>query len=177
MQLERKRFPRWNIVFKTLAWYQIIGGLIGYGVLVWHCAQLTSVNTTALLLLIGAVVLYGFSIYCGVLILKKPAQGLQYSFVNQLLQTVHIGWYGYVFKYNSGLTLSLTWLPFTDSTLSFNIEFSRLYISINAGGDIAFIGINLFAIFLSYYLLHVREAYADALLEKEITDIADIGHN
>ncbi|GEP93806.1 hypothetical protein [Chitinophaga cymbidii] len=174
MRVEHRRLFRLNIIFKALAGYQVLGGMLGFGMLAWSYA---GANRFDPLLLLIVAVLYGFSVCCGVLILKKPVAGLHYSFIHQLLQTVHIGWHGYVFKYISGLALSLSWSPFSGSAFSLQAELSRFNISVSGAGGGAFIGINLLAIFLSGYLLYVRESYSEALLAKEITHITDISEN
>jgi hypothetical protein len=175
MQAVEKRLSRMNTIFKALGWYQIIGGIIGFGMLAWASTMANGWNNSLLLLLLFIALLYGFSIYCGAVLLKNPVKGLSRSFVNQLLQTVQFGLMGYVFKFISGIAISVKWMPVM--SVHFGLEASSFVIQFNSDEMHAFIGVNLVAVFLAYYTIHIKDAYTEALLAKEITDIADIGHN
>lgn len=175
MQAAQKRLSRMNRIFKALGWYQVIGGIMGCVTAAWVANFTYQISVSQLLLLLLIALLYGFSIYCGAVLLKKPVKGLSLSFVNQLLQTVQFGFMGYVFKFVSGISISIEWLPVMD--LHFGLQASSFLIQFNSDEMHAFISVNLVAVFLTYYTIHIKDAYTEALLAKEITDIADIGHN
>lgn len=175
MQKEQKRLSRLNRIFKALAWYQVIGGITGLVVLAWVCNFTMVWNASLAVLLLLIALLYAFSIYCGTKLLKDPVKGLSFSFVNQLVQTIHFGLMGYMFKFISGLSIAVKWEPL----LNFHIglEPSSFMIQFATNELHAFVGINLVAAFLSYYIIHIKDAYTEALLAKEIAEIADIGYN
>lgn len=175
MQAAQKRLSRMNRIFKALGWYQVIGGIMGCVTAAWVANFTYQISVSQLLLLLLIALLYGFSIYCGAVLLKNPIRGLSLSFVNQLLQTVQFGFMGYVFKFISGISISVNWQPVM--SLHFGLEPPTFAILFNSDEMYAFIGVNLVAVFLTYYTIHIKDAYTEALLAKEITDIADIGHN
>lgn len=179
MQLERKRFPRWNIIFKTLAWYQIIGGAASLAGLAWFSATTAVFSHNFFFMTLIIVLLNAFSVYAGLLLLRRsPVRGLSCSFINQLLQTVHIGWGGFIYKHIAGICLSLTWFPLRHhDPFSLEVQLSRFLIYLNNNDSMAFISINLMAVVLAYLVMYLKDAYAEVLLAKEITDVHDIGHN
>lgn len=175
MQAVEKRLFRMNRIFKALGWYQIIGGIAGCLIAAWVANFTYQISAGQLLLLLFIALLYGFSIYCGTTLLKKTVKGLSLSFVNQLLQTVQFGFMGYLFKFISGISISVNWQPVMK--FHFGLEPSTFAIQFNSDEMYAFIGVNLVAVFLAYYTIHIKDAYTEAMLAKEITDITDIGHN
>jgi hypothetical protein len=87
--------------------YQIVGGLLGIGVVLW----LIKINTTSFsamqyVLLSLATALYIYSIFCGVLLIKANSKGLNQSQINQCLQLVSIFIFGCSYQYYSGGYLS-----------------------------------------------------------------------
>lgn len=175
MQKEQKQLSRLNRIFKVLAWYQVIGGITGLVVLAWVCNFTMAWNASLAVLMLFIALLYAFSIYCGTKLLKNPVKGLSFSLVNQLVQTIHFGVMGYMFKFISGFSISVRWEPVM--YFYFGLEPSSFIIQLGTDELGAFVGVNLVAALLSYYIIHIKDVYTEALLAKEIAGIADIGHN
>ena len=87
--------------------YQIAGGILGIGVVLWLIKiNTTSFNGLQYVLLSLATALYIYSIFCGVLLIKGNPKGLNQSQINQCLQLVSIFIFGAAYQYYSGVYLS-----------------------------------------------------------------------
>jgi hypothetical protein len=134
--------PRLN----ALGIYQIIGGILGLISSYWIASL--SFSIFLLLDLLAALGLYGFSIYCGILLLKKHNSGLILSKINQLLQVVQFAMLGYGFTYVSGVSF-LAGLDLTNGgVLAFNFGISNWRVAINSEPEILLVKLNLVAVFL-----------------------------
>lgn len=70
---------------KALGIYQIAGGIIGLLLTILIIADLKIASSLLLLIIVIAVGLYSYSIYCGILLLKNKVYGLIHSLFNQYL--------------------------------------------------------------------------------------------
>src|SRR5688500_13713000 len=125
----------------ALGIYQIIGGVLGLAFSYW----IVNVSFSIILLLdlLFALGLYGFSIYCGILLIRKHKNGLIFSKVNQLLQVIQLAMFGYGFTYISGVAFSVG-LDLTDeAVLGFNFAFSNWRVTVNSELDILMVRLNL----------------------------------
>ena len=100
-----------KLYFRLLSFYQIIGGFLGIILIVWALISLSQVQTKGnMFILIGAaflpMLLYIFSVLCGIVLLKNKNKGINLSLINQLLQVVNISNYGFGFKYISGFYMT-----------------------------------------------------------------------
>jgi hypothetical protein len=59
---------------RALSIYQIAGGIIGIGLAIYLIVTANSLPGLLLLIILVAIGLYGYSIYCGVTLLKKALQ-------------------------------------------------------------------------------------------------------
>jgi|WetSurMetagenome_2_1015567.scaffolds.fasta_scaffold05627_7 hypothetical protein len=90
-----------------LAYYQIVGGIIGFVLTLWLLTSL-SFNILTLMVLLVTIGLYIFSIYCGkVLIDRRIKRGLELSITNQALQAISFYYAGFSLRYVAGVNLSL----------------------------------------------------------------------
>jgi hypothetical protein len=156
----------------TLGFYQIGGGVIGLGLTVWIISGLASITGLLLLLLLIAIALYGYSIYCGILLLKKQISGLRYSVLNQILQIVSFSIFGFAFQYVSGIHLSIG-LDLTDSfNFIFNVGISSWQITVNGDSQALGFSFNLVALFLIFWIEKLKSKMEKEQIEKQIESIA-----
>jgi hypothetical protein len=137
---------------KALSFYQIVGGVIGLGSIVYLVATADSLSILLMSIILVAVGLFGYSIYCGILLLKNQLFGLKHSKINQLLQTIHFILFGYAFQYVSGAHLSLGLDLTLGLNFKFNLSLSTWQININTGEPDMVISLNLIALFLIVFI-------------------------
>ncbi len=136
-----------NLKFKGLGIYQVVGGAIGFGLTIWTTAQTGTITGLILLVLLIAYALYSYSIFCGILLLKKKMSGLNYSLINQFLQLINFAILGFAFKYISGVYLCA---GIDINTLDFKLNFgvSTWQININHDKELLEVYFNFIAMFL-----------------------------
>lgn len=158
---------------KGLGIYQIAGGIIGLLLTVWSVLNLPGIAGILLLIILIAVTLYAYSIYCGILLLKKKAIGLKFSFVNQCLQLVSISAFGFAFKYVSGIVLAVG----IDLTESFYFIFDAGVSSwqISIYGDTApfIISFNFVAVFILLFIDRLKRTIQKEQLENQLASIGE----
>jgi mannitol-specific phosphotransferase system IIBC component len=87
-----------NVKIKGIAVYQIIGGIVGNIFTILAIIETNSSSKLLLSILIVSVILFSFSIYCGVKLLQgKIKSGLKLSMINQALQILSLTVLGYEF--------------------------------------------------------------------------------
>jgi hypothetical protein len=148
---------------KILAFYQIIGGLIGIGSLCYALATQTMIGGLFLVLFI-AFVLYTYSIWCGWTLLKNSSKGLILSLVNQISQVIVfiLGAYGY--KYISGISLLIVLNLTNGFNLFLNFGLSSFHFNFNLQTNSKVVGVNVIAFYLVYFINQVR----DKMKEQEL---------
>lgn len=88
--------------------YQLAGGILGIAVVVKLVhAEYEAINAVLSLLLLLVTLLYGYSIYCGVLLIGGNSKGLNQTQINQYLQVISVFISGFAFQYYSGIYLSI----------------------------------------------------------------------
>lgn len=152
---------------KILAWYQIIGGILGLLLTIWLIAHMQQINGLILLIILFAASLYSFSIYCGRLLLTdKYLTGFKLSIINQIIQIPQFAMLGYAFWYASGLMFTLGVRLSDGLTFTFDFGlFSTYQISIATGETVFKLAINLVAIYMVYFTRKLRSTIQ---LEKAI---------
>jgi hypothetical protein len=155
---------------RALGIYQITGGIIGIGITLW-LINLFAAPALLLVIVLLALGLYAYSIYCGVLVLKNAKRGLKLSKINQLLQLVSFSAFGYAFQYVSGAFMSVG-LDLTESlNFKFNTGISSWQININSDNPFLIININLLALFLIMAIDKLQNKMNGLALEEKITII------
>ena len=153
---------------KGLGIYQIVGGLIGLIVTLKVIIEQETFPILLLLLFLIAIMLYSYSIYCGVLVFKLNDRGLFHSLINQYLQLINFTILGYSFRYVSGVYLS-TGLDLTNSIkLKFNLGISTWQIIINDNNEFILVSINLVALFLIIFIDKIKRKVNERKLELDL---------
>ena len=156
----------------ALSYYQIAGGIIGIALTVWLILNLNSFNSLFLVIIIPSFILFLFSIFCGILLLKNKSKGLRLSLINQLLQLISFSYIGYAFQYASGLYL-LIGLDITESVkFIFGIGVSSFQININTDSPIIELNFNLVALYLAIFIARIISKIKG---EKEFEQVNEIG--
>lgn len=147
-----------NIHIKAIAIYQILGGVIGIAllVLVMFGGEVT-VTQEVLRFSILAGLLYIFSILCGRMLFRNPRKGLRLSLVNQVLQVVYFSIGAWAFQYVAGLRIGVGVDMVGGWIFKFRLALSSFHFS--AGSDLGqkFVGVNLVALFLIFWLERLLE--------------------
>ncbi|MCC9137059.1 hypothetical protein ACFSKU_20365 [Pontibacter silvestris] len=143
---------------KVLAIYQIIGGLLGIGITIWVMFRGESILTQQVLRIsLFAAGLYVFSILCGRMLFRNVQRGLMLSIINQVLQVVYFTFGAYGFQYVSGLRIGLGFDMIGSWTFKFRIALSSFQFDLGADTGQKFIGVNLIALFLIFWIEKMQE--------------------
>ena len=136
-----------------LAIYQIAGGILGIGVILW----LIKINTSSFsgmqfVLLSLASALYIYSVFCGILLIKGNRNGLNQSQINQCLQLVSIFIFGCAYQYYSGIFFYVGF----DLTHAFHFRwkagFSTFQMNYLNNNESIFVSLNLIALALIFFI-------------------------
>ena len=140
----------WKI--KSLAYYQILGGIFGIGLTAYLFLTSNSYHVILILILILFLAIYSYSIFCGIMLLKKRMLGFKHSKINQLLQLIHFSILGYAFQYIAGLHISIS-IDLADLlNLKINLGTSTWEFAFNKNSETSIISVNLLAIFLIIFI-------------------------
>lgn len=137
---------------KILSWYQIIGGIIGLGMMIQYILQTEAFNGYAVLLLFVMLILYLFSVASGLILLKNPAKGMLPSRINQIIQIIGFAVAGYSFQYISGLGVSIGFDITEGMLLKLNAALSSFEYNWNTDHDEAFLVVNIVPLVVMYLL-------------------------
>jgi hypothetical protein len=155
-------FLNWKskLMLRIIAWYQIAGGLAGIGLMLIVVLILirTAPLSLATFIMLVAVALHGFSVYCGVLLLKnKYRKGLNLSVINQALQLVSVAIGGYGYKYIAGVAFLAGFNKANSPKVYISFSWRPSWqISISAGGNHVDIAINIIALLLLVFMIYLR---------------------
>jgi hypothetical protein len=150
---------------KFVAYYQIIGGAIGLLLTLW---VMVNSEGGGLLLLLGTLGLYTFSMYCGKMLLDgKVKDGLRFSTIIQVIQTINFALLGYAFKFIAGLNLTVGINYTTDLKFIYNISLSQFMININSQKDLVVVGINLIALSMIFIIGNLMIEYQEESNKKQ----------
>jgi len=153
---------------KALGIYQIAGGVVGLLLTVWSILNLTVISALLLLILLIAVLLYSYSIYCGILLVRNKIAGLKHSLINQFLQIINFLISGFAFKYISGVFLSFG-IDLTDSFyFLFNFGISSWQISLYGDSEPFIVSFNFVALFLILFIENLKKKIDKEQLENQL---------
>jgi len=146
--------PKSSVKLKVLGWYQVLGGAAGILVTLYILIRTTQISGLLLILYLLVFFLYGFSAWCGRLLLSdKYIRGLKLSIINQALQIVSFFAAGYGYMYVSGLMFFVGIKLVNGFTFNFNFGIiSSWQIDINTDAEGTEIAINLVALYLIYFI-------------------------
>jgi hypothetical protein len=153
---------------KALGIYQICGGALGIALTLYMFAGLIAIPGIWYLLIFIAFVLFGYSIFCGIILLKQVKKGLFYSQINQILQLFQFAVLGYAYLYVSGINLSVG----LDLTRTFNLKaalnLSSWQFNVNAYDPDITISINLVALYLVAWINKTKATIRKEEVSKQL---------
>ena len=151
--------------------YQFLGGFLGIG---FTCLVIMNQAIfTSLVLFIVAIMLtfFSYSIFCGILLIKKKKSGLFHSKINQYLQLFGFASYGYAYQFASGACFTLG-IDLTNSFFfTFNASLSSFHVSINTDSNSLLINFNLVALFMILFIEGLEKKITVEELKSQISDI------
>ena len=157
--------------FTTLGVYQIVGGVIGLILTVLIILKTTVIQPLILFIIVVALGLYLYSIYCGYLLLRRKTTGLRHSTFNQCLQLISFSYMGYAFQYLSGIYF-LIGLDLTNSiAFNFGLGFSSWQININTDSESLIVNLNLVALFIVVYIDKIKKQVKAEEVQAEVENI------
>jgi hypothetical protein len=137
-------------------YYQIIGGIIGLGLLIWTLINLDSFQPVLLVIFLPAFLLFFFSVYCGYLLVSGKISGGRLSINNQFLQLFSFAFGRYAYQYLSGLGFTIGF----DLTDSFNFIFyfgiSSWKLNFNTDSPLIQLEFNLIALYVIFALIKLK---------------------
>ena len=147
-----------NFQLKAIALYQIIGGVLGIALTLWvmFSGEMV-VALPALRIGLFAGGLYVFSILCGSMLFRKPQRALVLSLINQVLQVVYFSFGAYGFQYVAGLRIGIGVDMVGGWIFKFRMALSSFHFSVGDDLGQKFIGVNLVALFLIFWLERLLE--------------------
>ncbi|MBE7177170.1 MAG: hypothetical protein INR69_12240 [Mucilaginibacter polytrichastri] len=165
------RIKSTSLTIKCIGWLQLIGGITGLGLLARLLMNTGAINGPILLIFVIGISLFLFSIYTGthLLIDKNKKQALTLSMVNQALQFVQWGVFGYGFSYSSGAEILVGFQGF-GVKFNFSALLSTFNMTLNSGQNF-YIRFNLLAIFIIYVLADILEELKKPATSEENHDI------
>lgn len=144
-------------MLKSIAVYQIIGGLIGLFIL-WTI-DFSSLSTNKVVLSIIAILLFTLSIYSGYLLLKSNlAKGINLSIFLNSIQVISFGVLGYVFKFVSGVCIGLNLDLTEDVLVRLLFDVTNFQLNSRGSSDALFLGINFIPIIILYILFKIKDS-------------------
>src|SRR6266498_2281124 len=132
--------------------YQIVGGILGLGLVATILMRMGNVNGPVLLIFLIAIGLYYLSLKSGILIIQNQSQkkGIIFSMVNQIVQFISFAVGGNKYDYVSGIKGRIGF----DFTFDLGLN-STFNFSINADDAEYFMYVNVFAILVFIVLIDI----------------------
>jgi len=144
-----------TITLKIIGWIQIIGGITGLYLIAYLLLRTDAITGPVLLLFLIGLGLFIFSIYCGTKLLFSHSiqTGIILSLINQALQFLQWGMFGYELVYSSGMELVIG-LKGLSLSGNFAVVTSNFAMEINSTGTFL-LKINLIAVFIFIVLITI----------------------
>ena len=140
-----------GLKIKAVAAYQIVFGLWGI-VLTLQLMFARGYNPLILMVNMGIIILYAYSIFCGILLFRKHPAALTYSLINQYLQLVGFSIMGYAFRYVAGIFLMVAADIRDGFALHFNLGLSTWNVQIGSETNYLIVSCNLVAMTLIIFI-------------------------
>ncbi len=135
-----------------------MGGLLGIAFTLWVLFHgELEVTPQVLRISLFAATLYIVSILCGRMLWRNPQRGLAFSLANQVLQVIYFTFGSYGFQYVAGLRIGLGFDMVGSWTFKFRLALSSFQFMLGTDTGQKFIGINLVALFLIFWMERLLE--------------------
>ena len=142
---------------KFVGFYQLIGGIIGILNTIRFLPNFAQLNGGIFLILLTIFVLYGFSVFCGFLLIRKGnIEGLNLSIYNQLIQIIGFGVFGFAFNFTAGIYAGIKLNLTNETILKFFVGHSSSMININMNTEFTQLSINFIALILVNFIFNLK---------------------
>ncbi|TMU50992.1 hypothetical protein [Flagellimonas algicola] len=154
-------------ILKGIGIFEIVGGIVGLGLIIWLMLQGTETNTLVFLIMLIAVGFYVYSVFAGIRLFKKLEHGILHSRILQYLQIPAISIGGFTYIMTSGGYL-LFGFDFTKGVINFSFALiaSKFQLNILSVGSNQFLCVNLLAIFVLIILNKAHKKIQEQTLVK-----------
>lgn len=171
------RIKNTKTTVRVIGIYQIVGGIIGIGIIALLMLKTPEINGPFLFYITLALFLFAFSIQSGNLLLQesKLNKGLIFSLILQGLQIVSIGLGSYSYGFYSGANVTFGFESGGDFKFGFGVVSSGFNIKINSGESEYFFKLNFLAIFILYILIDIYKERKKINLEPTSSNYDDPG--
>lgn len=151
---------------KLLAYYEIIGGVLGLLVLSYFIFVTSSIQLPLLIALSIGAVFFLFSIFSGYqLLYGNLTTALNLSLITQMLQLISFAVSGYALLLVSGLMISVGLDLTNDFEVSSAFSLSQYDFSFNHEKELVIFRINLVALFSIYHIIKMKNKLRETTLE------------
>jgi len=137
--------------------YQLTGGVIGLLILIWAALHTPFLTSFIVLVYCIVVLVFSYSIVCGILCFKLHPQALHYSLVNQLLQLISIAIAGFSFHYCAGIYLNFGINLTHTIRLDAGLGISGFIFNFNKEPDEMTLYINIVALLLIIWIERIKK--------------------
>lgn len=144
MQALRNRERICRLAF---GWYQILGGCFGIVLMLELPFIIPFSHWLEYILLLCSLFTFGFSVLCGIKVIRGSNNAYNFSYINQCLQILKFSLSGFGFHYVSGISL-FAGVRLTNSDYIFELGTSSWLIEWDSGSSVKEIHFNLIAILL-----------------------------
>ena len=154
MNIESNIINKERRKLEIIGLYEIIGGAVGIGLILWGMISISNFSIMAILLYLIVIFLYSFSIYAGVKLFKYKENKIIYSEIIQYLQIPKIGLLGFIFTFTAGISFFLG-IDYTNDFLfrfDFNLSPSNTSLYFKTDKSLIFFYINFVPILIIYLI-------------------------
>jgi|GEM_PF-4871893 len=134
----------------VLGYYQLVGGAIGVVVSLFGLKQSDTTDTLVIGVVFVAMLIYAYSMLCGVVLLRASAHALalRLSAANQFVQVLVISSTSITYKFVSGLAIIVGVKSVPELTVGLKATLSTFLIHWGSANAELFYGLNLVALML-----------------------------
>jgi hypothetical protein len=149
---------------KALGYYQVLGGAFGVMVTLMSLKQLETADPLVIGIFVGAILLYAYSMLCGVLLLRVPALALslRLSAANQLIQMLVISSKSFTYKFFSGLAIIVHVKTVPQLAVGFKAGLSTFLFNWGFANVEVFYGLNVVALTLLVMTIHAMKGNSES---------------
>jgi hypothetical protein len=159
---------------KGLGIYQIIGGAIGVILITWTTVNSQQIAELSIVIYLFMLLFFAFSVYCGILCLRKDNNALKLSLINQILQIIGFAMFGFAFQYAAGAYFTAG-LDLTESfNFTFGVGVSKFDFNINNESQRLEVHFNLIALALIIFIEKMRKRLKEEQDKNQISSITTI---
>jgi hypothetical protein len=148
----------------VLGYYQVIGGAFGVMVTLISLKQLETSDPLVIGIFVGGILLYAYSMLCGVLLLRAPALALslRLSAANQLIQMLVISSKSFTYKFFSGLAIIVHVKTVPQLAVGFKAGLSTFLFNWGFPNAEVFYGLNMVAFVLFVLIIQGMKGISES---------------